>query len=43
MKNDVDFCVYVVLVGDVKFFIVVYIDDFILVCNIKDKLLQVKE
>jgi hypothetical protein len=30
-------------VGDVKFFIVVYVDDLILVCNNKDKLLQVKE
>jgi hypothetical protein len=34
---------YVAQVGDVKFFIVVYIDDFILVCNNKDKLFQVKE
>ncbi len=29
--------------GDVKFFIVVYINDLILVCNNKDKLLQVKD
>ncbi len=29
--------------GDVKFFIVLYVDDFILVCNSKDKLLEVKE
>jgi hypothetical protein len=30
-------------VGDVKVFIVVYVDDLILVCDNKDKLLQVKE
>jgi hypothetical protein len=30
-------------VEDVKFFVVVYIDDFILVCNNKDKLSQIKE
>ncbi len=35
--------VYVAQVEDVKFFIVAYIDDFILVSNNKDKLLQVKE
>jgi hypothetical protein len=35
--------VYVAQVEDVKFFIVVYVDDLILVCNNKDKLLQVKE
>jgi len=35
--------VYVVQVEDVKFFIVVYVDDLILVCNNKDKLLQAKE
>jgi hypothetical protein len=29
---------YVAHVGDVKFFIVVYIDDDILVCNNNDKL-----
>ncbi len=29
--------------GDVKFFIVVYVDDLILVCNNKDKLLEMKE
>ncbi len=34
---------YVVQVRDVKFFIVIYVDDFILVCTNKDKLLQVKE
>jgi hypothetical protein len=30
-------------VGDVKFFIVIYVDDLILVCDNKDKFLQVKE
>ncbi len=34
---------YVAHVGDVKIFIVVYVDDLILVCNSKDKLLEVKE
>ncbi len=29
--------------GDVKFFIVVYVDDLILVCNDQNKLLQIKE
>ncbi len=43
VKSDVDFSVYIAQVGDVKFFIVVYIYDLILVCNSKDKLLQVKE
>ncbi len=43
MRSDADFSVYVAQVGDVKFFIVIYIDDLILVCNNKDKLLQVKE
>jgi len=43
VRSDVNFSVYVTQVGDVKFFIVVYVDDFILVCNNKDKLLQVKE
>jgi hypothetical protein len=43
VKTNVNFNVYVTQVRDVKFFIVVYIDDFILVCNNKDKLLQVKE
>ncbi len=33
---------YVAQVGDVKFFIVVYVDDFILVCKNIDKLLEVK-
>ncbi len=43
MRSDADFSVYVAQVGDVKFFIIVYVDDLILVCNNKDKLLQVKE
>ncbi len=34
---------YVVQVEDVKFFIVVYVDDLILVCNNKDNLLKVKD
>ncbi len=34
---------YVAQVGDVKFFIVVYVDDLILVCNDQNKLLQIKE
>jgi hypothetical protein len=43
VKGDVNFNMYVAQVGDVKFFIIVYLNDFILVCNNKDKLLQVKE
>jgi hypothetical protein len=43
VRSDADFNVYVAQVGDVKVFIVVYIDDFILVYNNKDKLLQLKE
>ncbi len=43
VRSDADFSVYVVQVEDVKFFIVVYVDDLILVCNNKNKLLQVKE
>jgi hypothetical protein len=39
----VNFNEYIAQVGHVKFFIVVYVDDLILVCNIKDKILQVKE
>jgi hypothetical protein len=42
-RSDADFNVYVAQVEDVKFFIVIYVDDLILVCNNKDKLLQVKE
>ncbi len=43
VRSDADFSVYVTQVEDVKFFIVIYVDDLILVCNNKDKLLQVKE
>ncbi len=43
MKNEVDPSVYVAQVGDVKFFIVVYVDDLILVCNDQNKILQIKE
>ncbi len=43
MKSDANFSIYIAQVGDVKFFIVVYVDDLILVCNNKDKLLQVKD
>jgi hypothetical protein len=43
VRSDVDFSVYIVQVRDVKIFILVYVDDLILVCNNKDKLLQVKE
>ncbi len=43
MKSEADLSVYVAQVGDVKFFIVVYVDDFILVCNNQNKLLQIKK
>ncbi len=43
VKADEDYNMYVAQVGDVKFFIVIYVDDLILVCNNKDKLLQVKD
>jgi hypothetical protein len=39
VKTDEDYNMYVAQVGDVKFFIVIYFDDFILVCTNKDKLL----
>ncbi len=39
MKNEADPGVYVVQVGDVKFFIVVDVDDLIFVCNDQNKLL----
>jgi hypothetical protein len=39
MKSEVDPNVYVTQVGDVKFCIVVYVDDLILVCNNQNKLL----
>jgi hypothetical protein len=43
VRSDANFCVYVAQVEDVKFFIVIYVNDLILVCNNKNKLLQVKE
>jgi hypothetical protein len=43
MKSEADPNVYVGQVGDMKFFIVVYVDDLILVCNNQNKLLQIKE
>jgi hypothetical protein len=43
MNNEADPSVYVAQVRDVKFFIVVYVDDLILVCNDQNKLLQIKE
>jgi hypothetical protein len=43
MKSEADPSVYFARVGDVKFFIVVYADDLILVCNDQTKLLQIKE
>jgi hypothetical protein len=43
MKNEADLSLYVAQVRDVKFFIVVYVDDLILVCNDQNKLLQMKE
>ncbi len=39
VRSDADFSVYITQVGDVKIFIVVYVDDLILVCNNKEKLL----
>ncbi len=42
IKSEADPSVYVTQVGDVKFFIVVYVDDLILVCNDQNKLLQIK-
>jgi histone deacetylase 1/2 len=43
VRSDADFSVYVAQVGDVKFYIIIYVVDLILVCNNKNKLLQVKE
>jgi hypothetical protein len=43
MKSEADPSMYVAQVGDVKFFIVVYVDDLILVCNDQTKLLQIKK
>ncbi len=41
-KNIEFVSTYIAQMKDVKFFIVVHVDDFILVCNNKDKLLQVQ-
>jgi hypothetical protein len=43
MKSEAYPNVYVAQVGDVKFFIVVYVDDLILVCNDQNKHLQIKK
>jgi len=43
MKSEADPSVYVIQVGDVKFFIVIYLDDLISVCNDQNKLLHIKE
>ncbi len=43
MKSDVNFIVYVAQVKDVKIFIVIYVNNLILICNNKDKVLQMKE
>ncbi len=43
MKSVADLSVSVTRVGDVKFFIVVCVDDLILVCNDQNKLLHIKE
>jgi hypothetical protein len=37
VRSDANFNMYVAHVGDVKFFIVFYFDDHILVCNNNDK------
>ncbi len=43
MKSEANPSVYVAQVGDVKFFIMVYVDGLILVCNDQNKLLQIKK
>jgi hypothetical protein len=43
MKSEADPSGYVTQVGDVKFFIVIYVDDLISVCNDQSKLLHIKE
>ncbi len=43
MKSDANSSVYVAQIEYVKFFIVIYVDELIFVCNNKDKLLQMKE
>jgi hypothetical protein len=42
MNSEAHPNVYVTQVGDVKFFIVIYVDDLILVCKDQNKLLQIK-
>jgi hypothetical protein len=42
-KSEANPSVYVAQVGDLKFFIMVYVDDLILVCNDQNKLLEIKE
>jgi hypothetical protein len=39
LKSDANFSVYVVQAGDVKFFIAIYVNDLILVCNNEYKFL----
>ncbi len=39
VRNDANFCMYIAQVGEVKFFIVIYVHDLILACNNKDKFL----
>jgi hypothetical protein len=41
VRSDADFSMHVAQVESVKFFIVIYVDDLIFMCNNKDKLLQV--
>jgi histone deacetylase 1/2 len=43
MKSEADPRVYVAQVKDMKFFIVVYLDDLILLCNDQNKLLAKKK
>jgi hypothetical protein len=43
VRSDANFGVYIAQVGDLKIFIVIYVNDLILACNNKDKLLQLKE
>jgi len=43
MSSEADPSAYVAQVGDVKFFIMVYLEDLILVCNDQNKLLQIKK
>jgi hypothetical protein len=43
VTSDVNFNIYFAQVKDLKFFIVIYVDDFILMCNDWNKFMQVKE